>query len=201
MTGWNFSGQNLAAVSFLSATLTNANLTNANLASTNFSAATLTNANLTGATLTNGVWGAYFNNTNLTAAQLYSTASYQSGYLGDVQLWRRQPDRLELFGPEPDRRQPLFRHGRRRQPDQCEPLFRHPDRREPGGSRSPRGAGLCSRLGHHHQYHPAGRHDPGAEPELDQLDPPDPKLHRQHPHRSPEWDDHDHGNVARIPVR
>ena len=62
LTGWSFSGQNLA---------------NASL-----SFGTLTNANLTGATVS----GAYFYYSNLTAAQLYSTASYLAQNLQGIGL-------------------------------------------------------------------------------------------------------------------
>jgi uncharacterized protein YjbI with pentapeptide repeats len=67
LTGWNFAGQNLGF-----ANLTNANLTNANL----------TNAYLDNAT----VKGADFDYTNITAQQLYSTASYQAKDLTGIGL-------------------------------------------------------------------------------------------------------------------
>ncbi|MGA2254373.1 MAG: autotransporter-associated beta strand repeat-containing protein, partial [Thermoguttaceae bacterium] len=80
--GWNFSGQNLTNAYLASATLTNASLAGATLTNANLSGATLTNANLAEAT----VAGASFGGSNLTAAQLYNTASYQIKSLQGIGL-------------------------------------------------------------------------------------------------------------------
>jgi uncharacterized protein YjbI with pentapeptide repeats len=105
MNGWNFSEQNLTRAQFQSASLKNAifslaNLTDgyfasANLTGANFSQANLTRAYLRGAALTNvvltgaNVQGADFGQAGagFTAAQLYSTASYQSGDLSGLGLY------------------------------------------------------------------------------------------------------------------
>jgi len=84
----NLSFATLSGATLTSATLndgtvlTNANLTNADLTNAAFYAATLTNANLTNAIIT----GAYFGYTNLTASQLYSTASYKAQNLQRIKL-------------------------------------------------------------------------------------------------------------------
>ena len=80
LPGVNLVGQNLTGAGFNGATLTGANLSQANLTNVSFGAATLTNANLTGAE----VRGAYFS--NITAPQLYSTASYQAHDLTGIGL-------------------------------------------------------------------------------------------------------------------
>jgi autotransporter-associated beta strand protein len=63
-------------------TLTNANLSGSTLASASFAAATLTGADFTGAI----IGATLFGYTNLTAAQLYSTSSYQSHDLQGIGL-------------------------------------------------------------------------------------------------------------------
>ena len=116
LTNANLSGANLTSANFGSASLSNANLSGANLTSAIFcnewsGGANLTNANLNGANLTNAsffdaAWGgANLTNANLTnaivqgaslggvsgitAAQLYSTASYAAGDLAGISLsWR-----------------------------------------------------------------------------------------------------------------
>jgi uncharacterized protein YjbI with pentapeptide repeats len=80
LAGVNLVGQNLTGAGFNGATLTGANLSQANLTKASFYGATLTNANLTGAE----VRGAYFS--NITAPQLYSTASYQAHDLTGIGL-------------------------------------------------------------------------------------------------------------------
>jgi uncharacterized protein YjbI with pentapeptide repeats len=98
LSGWNFAGQNLSGFADLSASnmtnanfhnanlyyaglssgnLTNADLSGANLICTEFQDADLTGANLAGATIS----ATRFGHSNLSAPQLYSTASYQTGQL------------------------------------------------------------------------------------------------------------------------
>ena len=90
LTGWDFSGQNLTDATFISGTLTNANLTNADLTNANLVEANLTNANLTGATVAGVTFGGGINDlsyaSNLTARQLYSTASYKTQNLQGINL-------------------------------------------------------------------------------------------------------------------
>ena len=111
LTGWDFSGQNLTNASLsmlaLSSTLTQANLSGANLTNAQLFSSTLTQANLSGANLTSAdlsystltqanlsgavVTGASFSYTTsrgFTAAQLYSTQSYQAKNLSGIRLWR-----------------------------------------------------------------------------------------------------------------
>jgi uncharacterized protein YjbI with pentapeptide repeats len=85
LTGWNFAGQNLTSADFSSATLTGADFSQANITSASFSSATLTGADLSGA----DVRGANFDLATyrgFTAAQLYSTASYQAHDLTGIRL-------------------------------------------------------------------------------------------------------------------
>ena len=77
MTGWNLSGQDL---------------TDANL-----SGGTMTNANLTGATIVGANLG---NNYYLTAAQLYSTASYKAGKLQGIGLENNDMTGWNLSGQD-----------------------------------------------------------------------------------------------------
>jgi uncharacterized protein YjbI with pentapeptide repeats len=107
LAGVNFASQNLTNANFNGATLTNANLSQANLtganlsfaaqlSNANLSQANFTNANLSNATLTGAnfsgaeVRGANFyrdwGGTGITAAQLYSTASYLSHDLTGIRL-------------------------------------------------------------------------------------------------------------------
>jgi uncharacterized protein YjbI with pentapeptide repeats len=70
LSGWNFANQNLTSASFFS-----------------FSASNSFGSNLTGATFTGAiVKGAVFDLTNLTANQLYSTASFANGDLTGISL-------------------------------------------------------------------------------------------------------------------
>jgi uncharacterized protein YjbI with pentapeptide repeats len=104
LAGWSFANVNLSNSNFEAATLTgadftNANLTNvafgsgANLTNVNFTDANLTNANLSGATLTNANFtGAIIEDISLDNAigfavsDLYSTASYASGDLTEINM-------------------------------------------------------------------------------------------------------------------
>jgi uncharacterized protein YjbI with pentapeptide repeats len=103
LSGWNSPGHelemaNLAGVDLSNATfvnsditagaLSNSNLTSANFANSNLSNATFSWSTLTGADLTGAIiTGAAFEyTTGLTAAQLYSTASYASGNLSGL-VW------------------------------------------------------------------------------------------------------------------
>jgi uncharacterized protein YjbI with pentapeptide repeats len=85
LAGVNLAGKNLTNARFFNAKLTGANLSHANLTNVFFSAATLTGANLTAAE----VRGADFTNSRgdgITAAQLYSTASYLAHDLIGIHL-------------------------------------------------------------------------------------------------------------------
>jgi uncharacterized protein YjbI with pentapeptide repeats len=89
LTGANFHQANLAnaAFSYAGTALTNANFSQANLTNANFSYAVLTGANFTGAE----VRGAdFYRDTDygpgITAAQLFSTASYQAHDLTGIKL-------------------------------------------------------------------------------------------------------------------
>jgi uncharacterized protein YjbI with pentapeptide repeats len=101
----NFAGQNLTNASFRNATLTSADFTHANLTGAELVAATLTGANLTQANINNAsligaaLTGVDFTNAQVqgadltgatyhgfTAAQLYSTYSYQAKNLTAVSL-------------------------------------------------------------------------------------------------------------------
>jgi uncharacterized protein YjbI with pentapeptide repeats len=82
LTGANLSHATLSNALLRWATLTDADLSQANLTDANFYSATLIGANLTGAE----VRGAYFGG-NVTATQLYSTASYQAHDLTGIGLF------------------------------------------------------------------------------------------------------------------
>jgi uncharacterized protein YjbI with pentapeptide repeats len=78
-------GANLASAYMEGTTLTNADMNGADLANANFGTAILTNSNLANAI----VLGAFLGGTTgsgFTAAQLYSTASYQAGNLTGIDL-------------------------------------------------------------------------------------------------------------------
>jgi uncharacterized protein YjbI with pentapeptide repeats len=83
LTNANLSGANLTNAT-VGSTLTNANLSYANLTNALFGAGTLAGANLTGAE----VRDATFYYSLLSAAQLYSTASYQAHDLSGILLHR-----------------------------------------------------------------------------------------------------------------
>jgi uncharacterized protein YjbI with pentapeptide repeats len=83
LTGWDFSGQDLAPAYFGYSTLTNANLSETNLAGADFFVSTLTNANLTGAMVTGASFAGV---TGFTKEQLYSTANYQQKDLRGIGL-------------------------------------------------------------------------------------------------------------------
>ena len=86
LTGANFESSNLTRSQLYYSTLTDANLTGANLTNAILTDATLTNANLTGAVVT---WADLSCTTShgFTAAQLYSTQSYQGKDLSGIQFW------------------------------------------------------------------------------------------------------------------
>jgi len=101
LTGANFHQANLANATFAFAgtTLTNANFSQANLTNANFSYAVLTGANLVGSE----VRGAdFYRNTEygtgITAAQLYSTASYQARDLTGIKLGGNNLAGINLAG-------------------------------------------------------------------------------------------------------
>ena len=97
----NLAGQNLTNANFHYATLTNANFSQANLTNANFDCATLTGANFTGAEVRGANFARRYRGTGITAAQLYSTASYQAHDLTGIGLTRQQPCRREPRRPEP----------------------------------------------------------------------------------------------------
>ena len=83
LTGWDFSGQDLTDARLESATLIDADLRNAKLTNARLGGTMLTDADLTGAE----VQGANFGDATrrgFTSAQLYSTASYQTGDLTGI---------------------------------------------------------------------------------------------------------------------
>jgi uncharacterized protein YjbI with pentapeptide repeats len=82
LTDANLSQANATNANFYLATLTGANISQANLTNASFVGATMTGADLTGAE----VRGAYFSSYGFTAAQLYSTASYQAHDLSGIKL-------------------------------------------------------------------------------------------------------------------
>ncbi len=85
LTALNFRDQNLAGADFIRSTLSNVDFTNANLTDASFYEATLTTGNFDNAIIN----GSSFNSTTtngFTAEQLYSTASYQTKNLSDVEL-------------------------------------------------------------------------------------------------------------------
>ena len=77
LSGWNFAGQNLVSANFDGATLTNADLTGANI---HGRAAEDFRDSVRGASFAATTSGGF------TAAQLYSTASYQAGNLNSINL-------------------------------------------------------------------------------------------------------------------
>ncbi len=86
LTSATLSGVNATDGIFHHGTLTDADLTYADLTNANFWSATLTNADFTGAVIT----GADFESTTdsgFTAAQLYSTQSYQNKNLAQIWFW------------------------------------------------------------------------------------------------------------------
>jgi uncharacterized protein YjbI with pentapeptide repeats len=87
LAGANLSNQNLTNAS-VGGTLTNANFSQANLTNVNFYGANLDGANLTGAEVrrANFSYVHYHSSSSFTAAQLYSTASYQNHDLSGISL-------------------------------------------------------------------------------------------------------------------
>jgi autotransporter-associated beta strand protein len=94
LNAWNFAGQNLTNSLLRNANLTSGTFAGANLTSADLSDGTLTNANFAGAVVT----GAFFTFTNLTAAQLYSTASYQARNLQGISLNQNDLTNWNLAG-------------------------------------------------------------------------------------------------------
>jgi uncharacterized protein YjbI with pentapeptide repeats len=89
LSGWSFAEQNLTQANFGNAILEGASFRDANLANAKFYLATWQNADFTGA----DVRQADFKSSNLSLAQLYSTATYQAGDLAGIRL-----DDLQLTG-------------------------------------------------------------------------------------------------------
>ena len=85
LTDASLTRANLTNANLLSSTLTNANLTGANLTNADLGRSTLTDANLTGAVVTGT---AFWDTTALgfTAAQLYSTQSYEAKDLNGIRF-------------------------------------------------------------------------------------------------------------------
>jgi uncharacterized protein YjbI with pentapeptide repeats len=83
LSGWNFTGQNLTNANLNSVVLSGANLSQANLTNVSLRAATLSGADFTNATVTDADF-ASTTSIGFTAAQLYSTASYQTHDLTNV---------------------------------------------------------------------------------------------------------------------
>ena len=110
----NLSGTNISSSYFGYSTLTNANLSGANISGSFFDRATLTNADLSGANISAhfsnpiltdvdftgaNIRGAIFSSaTGFTAAQLYSTASYQAGDLVRLNLYRNDLTSWDFAG-------------------------------------------------------------------------------------------------------
>ncbi len=95
LSEWDFAGKNLTDANFGGATLTDADLSGANLTDASFYMATLTDADLSGAVVTGASFG---DTTGFSAAQLYSTASYQSGDLSRIGLTRNDLSGWDLAG-------------------------------------------------------------------------------------------------------
>jgi uncharacterized protein YjbI with pentapeptide repeats len=85
LTAANLSGANLSYVDFDDANLTTADFSKANLTDADFEDSTLTDANFSGAIVIGAEFGDATNG-GFTAAQLYSTASYQAGDLRRIGL-------------------------------------------------------------------------------------------------------------------
>ena len=77
----DFSGSNVESGSFASTSLRGTNLVNTNLRRALFSQSDVANANFTGANVQVSTWDKV---RNLTAQQIYSTASYQQKHLGRI---------------------------------------------------------------------------------------------------------------------
>jgi uncharacterized protein YjbI with pentapeptide repeats len=100
LSGAKFADQNLTKASFFGTTLQNADLNRANLTDASFFQAILTGADFSGADITGANVSRYYDpswdvyrGTGITAAQLYSTASYQAQNLSGVNF-----NELDLTG-------------------------------------------------------------------------------------------------------
>lgn len=82
LSNWNITGHTLEYAELRDVDLTGANFSNSDLTDATFFFSTLANANFAGATIQNVSFFA----TDLTAAQLYSTASYQAGNLTGIDI-------------------------------------------------------------------------------------------------------------------
>ncbi len=88
LTGWNFSGKNLSGASFAQSTLQGTNFASANLVGADFTSAILAGAIFDQADIRGVIFNqSYLGGDELSTAQLYSTASYQSGDLTGVRLF------------------------------------------------------------------------------------------------------------------
>lgn len=86
LTDWNLAAQNLSESNLSYATLTNADFHGTNLENASFASSTITNANFSNATIL-GASFAGATTKGFTKEQLYSTASYQSRNLFDIDLF------------------------------------------------------------------------------------------------------------------
>ncbi|MCO6043601.1 pentapeptide repeat-containing protein [Aeoliella sp. ICT_H6.2] len=89
---WDFAGQNLTDSGFESAWLNGADFSRANLTNANFSYASLATADFSDAVIA----GLSFAHTDLTATQLYSTASYKVGDLAGINFTSGNLRNLDL---------------------------------------------------------------------------------------------------------
>lgn len=87
LTGWNFSGQNLADANLFLTYLTNANLAGSNLSNANLLDAELTGANLDGAIVTGANFSSIGRQLGISKEQLYATLSYTEKDLQGIGLW------------------------------------------------------------------------------------------------------------------
>jgi uncharacterized protein YjbI with pentapeptide repeats len=86
LAGADLHGQNLNHASFYLTNLAGASFSHSNLTNANLKDATLSNVDFTGAQIQGAdfAYEYYYGGTGITVAQLYSTASYQSGDLSKV---------------------------------------------------------------------------------------------------------------------
>ncbi len=97
LAGWDLSQQNLTDANLRNSLLAGADLTGANLTDANLQRSALTDANLTNAVVTGSSFEAT-TSSRFTAAQLASTASYQTQDLGGIDLSRNNLSGWDLSG-------------------------------------------------------------------------------------------------------